>query len=83
MLISTFSVIVILIMYPLSLIHIGFLEKDDYRAGIVIRTHSLIPPNETEAKLLENAMRRRDCYMPLVDGEIEAALYPSEVSSRN
>ncbi len=61
--------------------HFGFLEKVDYRAGIVTRTHSLIPPNETEAKLLENAIKRCDCYSPLIDDEIEATLHPSEVSS--
>ena len=63
------------------LIYIGFLEKSDYRAGIVTRTHSLIPPNETEAKLLENAIKRCDCYSPLIDDEIEGTLYPSEASS--
>ena len=63
------------------LIYIGFLEKVDYRAGIVTRTHSLIPPNEKKARLLENAIRRCDCYGPLIDDEIEATLYPSEVPS--
>ena len=63
------------------LIYIGFLEKVDYRAGIVTRTHSLIPPNEKEARLLENAIRRCDCYSPLIDDEIEATLCPSEVCS--
>lgn len=67
--------------YIKYLVYIGFLKDTDYRAGIVTRTHSLIPPKEKEAKLLENAVKMCDCYSPLIDDEIEAILFPSISSS--
>lgn len=67
--------------YIKYLVYIGFLEDADYQAGIVTRTHSLIPPKEKEAKLLENAVKMCDCYSPLVDDEIEAILFPPVSSS--
>ena len=63
------------------LVYIGFLEKVDYRSGFVTRTHSLVPPNEKEAKLLESAIKRSNWISPFIDDEIESTLFPSEMST--
>lgn len=66
--------------YIWYLAYIGFLEEDGYRTGTVARTHSLIPPKEKEAKLLENAIKSSDNYSPFIDDEIKATLYPLKTS---
>ena len=67
--------------YLKYLCYIGFLKETGYREGVVVETHSLTPPNDKEAKLLEDAIKRCDKYNPLIDAEIEDILFPSKIQS--
>ena len=58
------------------LVYLGFLDHFSYQEAAVKQTHSLIPPDETHAKILFDTLREVDWYSPNVDNDISQRLPP-------
>lgn len=68
----------VIVTYLNYLSYLGFLSSFHYSQAGVLKTHSLIPPNSSNAERLEAAIRAVDGLDPAVDSNIHGILTPEE-----
>lgn len=71
----------VIVTYLDYLAFLGFLGEFSYQEATILKTHSLTPPNSSNAKRLETALRAMDEFDPAVDWNIHGLLYPEEKRS--